>query len=120
MLVGAQSGIQSQFSVSFLRSRLLLPSRLSVLYRLPLIAISAATNMGEGFALVNSINQIGLFPYTSGVTDFDLYIAGNPRHTSAPGSSSSTALSRLPRWPAGAVRSSLEFGAAKCGFLRTE
>jgi hypothetical protein len=47
---------------------------------------SASTNMGEDFPLVHSIDQSGLsVGYTTGVTDFDTYLSGNPTHTSAPG-----------------------------------
>lgn len=49
-------------------------------------AQSATTDMAGGASLVNLINQSGLsIPYTSGVTDFDTYLAGNPNHTSLPG-----------------------------------
>lgn len=48
--------------------------------------LSATTTMGEGFPLVHAIDQSGLSAgYTSGVTDFDTYIAGNPQHTSDAG-----------------------------------
>lgn len=47
---------------------------------------SASTDMGETFPLVHSIDQSGLsVGYTTGVTDFDTYLSGNPTHTSAPG-----------------------------------
>lgn len=38
---------------------------------------------GPGFGSINdTLNQAGLAPgYTSGVTNFDAYIAGNPTHT---------------------------------------
>ena len=49
-------------------------------------AQSATTDMGEMFPLVNLINQSGLsIPYTSGMTDFDAYLAGNPNHSSSLG-----------------------------------
>jgi hypothetical protein len=49
-------------------------------------AVSATTNMFEAYALVNAIDQAGLSPnYVSGVTGFNAYLAGNPVHTSVPG-----------------------------------
>ena len=51
-----------------------------------LSAQSVSTNMGQNFAVTNIINQTGLSSgYTSGVTDFDAYIAGIPTHTSQMG-----------------------------------
>ena len=47
--------------------------------------VSATTNMGETFPLVHSFDQTGLSQnYTSGVTNFDIYVA-TARHTSNPG-----------------------------------
>src|SRR5262245_22353362 len=48
-------------------------------------ALSATTNMGELFPLVNAINQTGLSAhYTSGVTNFDVFVA-TTTHDSEPG-----------------------------------
>jgi hypothetical protein len=48
--------------------------------------VSATTTMGEEHPIAHSFDQSGLSTgYVSGVTDFDSYIAGNPTHTSAPG-----------------------------------
>ena len=44
---------------------------------------SASTNMGGSFPPGNTRNQSGLSAgYTSGVTDFDAYLASNPTHNS--------------------------------------
>jgi hypothetical protein len=46
-------------------------------------AVSATINSGgPGFGSINdTLNQAGLFTaYTSGVTDYDTYLAGNPQH----------------------------------------
>ena len=48
--------------------------------------VSGTTTMGEAFALSHSYDHSGLLSnFTSGVTDFATYIAGNPQHDSEPG-----------------------------------
>jgi hypothetical protein len=48
--------------------------------------VSGTTTMGEAFPLSHAFDQSGLSPhFTSGVTDFTSYIAGDPRHDSEPG-----------------------------------
>ena len=47
--------------------------------------VSATTDMGQAYALANAYNHSGLLTnFTSGVTDFNAYIAGNPQHNSQP------------------------------------
>jgi hypothetical protein len=48
--------------------------------------VSATTNMGQTYPLANAYNHTGLLTnFTSGVTDFNAYVAGNPQHDSQPG-----------------------------------
>jgi len=76
----------SAISFALLVSLAIVPASLAT----PIIgAVSATTNMGElqpDGNLVHAINQSGLLSaYTSGVTDFDAYMAGDPGHFSFPG-----------------------------------
>lgn len=45
-------------------------------------AATASSDSGPAYAIGNTINQSGLSAgFTSGVTDFDTYLAGNPMHS---------------------------------------
>lgn len=46
------------------------------------VAATASSDSGPGYEIGNTINQSGLSGgFTSGVTDFDAYLASNPTHT---------------------------------------
>lgn len=46
------------------------------------VAATATSDAGVGYTIDNTIDQSGLSTgFTSGVTDFDTYIAGNPMHS---------------------------------------
>ncbi|HET9043529.1 MAG TPA: PEP-CTERM sorting domain-containing protein [Burkholderiales bacterium] len=61
------------------------PASAAVILSPQAVVSNSAGDFGAGFTIANTIDGSGLPAFTSGVTDFDDYLASNPLHSFNPG-----------------------------------